>query len=77
MGHTEAADLLQQTLDEEKATDEKLTTLAESGINQEAADARQAGAGEDDDEAEEAAPKAQPRPRPRAKATAAKSRARR
>jgi ferritin-like metal-binding protein YciE len=39
MGHTEAARLLQQTLDEEKATDEKLTALAESGINQEAADA--------------------------------------
>jgi ferritin-like metal-binding protein YciE len=38
MGHTEAADLLQQTLDEEKAADEKLTALAESGINQEAAD---------------------------------------
>ena len=30
MGHTEAADLLQQTLDEEKAADEKLTALAES-----------------------------------------------
>jgi ferritin-like metal-binding protein YciE len=39
MGHTEAADLLQQTLDEEKATDEKLTALAEGGINQEAAQA--------------------------------------
>jgi ferritin-like metal-binding protein YciE len=38
MGHTDAADLLQQTLDEEKAADEKLTALAESGINQEAAD---------------------------------------
>ena len=38
MGHTEAADLLQQTLDEEKAADEKLSSLAESGINQEAAD---------------------------------------
>ena len=38
MGHTEAADLLQETLDEEKATDEKLTTLAEGGINQEAAE---------------------------------------
>ena len=36
MGHTEAADLLQQTLDEEKAADEKLTSLAEGGINQEA-----------------------------------------
>ena len=38
MGHTEAADLLQETLDEEKATDEKLTVLAEGGINQEAAE---------------------------------------
>jgi ferritin-like metal-binding protein YciE len=39
MGHTEAADLLQQTLEEEKAADEKLSSLAEGGINQEAADA--------------------------------------
>jgi len=38
MGHTEAAELLQETLDEEKAADEKLTSLAEAGINQEAAD---------------------------------------
>ena len=37
MGHTDAADLLQQILDEEKAADEKLSELAESGINQEAA----------------------------------------
>ena len=34
MGHTEAAKLLQQTLDEEKAADEKLSGLAEGGINQ-------------------------------------------
>ena len=34
MGHTEAADLLQQNLDEEKAADEKLSGLAEGGINQ-------------------------------------------
>jgi ferritin-like metal-binding protein YciE len=39
MGHTEAANLLQETLDEEKAADEKLTALAEAGINQEAASA--------------------------------------
>jgi ferritin-like metal-binding protein YciE len=38
MGHTEAASLLQQTLEEEKAADEKLSGLAESGINQSAAD---------------------------------------
>jgi ferritin-like metal-binding protein YciE len=39
LGHTEAAALLQQTLDEEKAADEKLSGLAEGGINQTAADA--------------------------------------
>jgi ferritin-like metal-binding protein YciE len=49
MGLTEAAELLQQTLDEEKAADEKLTALAEEGINQEAADA----VNPDDDEEEE------------------------
>jgi ferritin-like metal-binding protein YciE len=38
MGHTEVAGLLQQTLDEEKAADQKLTGLAEGGINQTAAD---------------------------------------
>jgi ferritin-like metal-binding protein YciE len=37
MGHDEAADLLQQTLDEEKAADETLSKLAEGGINQRAA----------------------------------------
>jgi ferritin-like metal-binding protein YciE len=38
MGHTEAANLLQQNLNEEKAADKKLSDLAESGINQSAAD---------------------------------------
>jgi ferritin-like metal-binding protein YciE len=38
MGHTDAADLLQETLEEEKAADEKLSALAEGGINQGAAD---------------------------------------
>ena len=46
MGHTEAAKLLQQTLDEEKAADKKLSGLAEGGINQGAADAAHV----DDDE---------------------------
>jgi ferritin-like metal-binding protein YciE len=48
LGHEEAADLLQQTLDEEKAADEKLSALAEGGINQSAADA-----GESEDEGDE------------------------
>ena len=39
MGHSEAAELLQQTLDEEKAADKKLSGIAESGINSSAADA--------------------------------------
>jgi ferritin-like metal-binding protein YciE len=38
LGEQTAAELLQQTLDEEKATDERLTALAESGLNQEAAE---------------------------------------
>ena len=33
MGHTEVVSLLEQTLEEEKATDKKLTQLAESEIN--------------------------------------------
>jgi ferritin-like metal-binding protein YciE len=36
LGYTNAAHLLQQTLDEEKQTDEKLTSLAERGINTQA-----------------------------------------
>ena len=43
MGHTEAADLLQETLDEEKAADQKLSGLAEGGINQGAADVAHPG----------------------------------
>jgi ferritin-like metal-binding protein YciE len=34
LGYSQAADLLQQTLQEEEATDKKLTQLGESGINQ-------------------------------------------
>jgi ferritin-like metal-binding protein YciE len=43
MGHTEAAELLQETLDEEKATDRALSSLAESGINQVASGAIHSG----------------------------------
>jgi ferritin-like metal-binding protein YciE len=63
MGHDDAADLLQETLDEEKTADEKLSALAEGGINQEAADAAHP---EDEDAEEEPAPAA----RGRAKAPA-------
>jgi ferritin-like metal-binding protein YciE len=42
MGHNEAAKLLRETLEEEKVADEKLSALAEGGINQGAADAAHA-----------------------------------
>ena len=61
MGHDEAAELLEQTLEEEKAADEKLSALAEDGINQEAADsAHESGEEEEEDEA----PAKRPQPRP-------------
>src|SRR5678815_153755 len=49
MGHDEAADLLQETLDEEKAADEKLSGLAEGGINQAAAEGAPPNADEDEE----------------------------
>ena len=55
MGHEEAASLLQQTLDEEKAADDKLTSIAEAGINQDAADAAHPEKSDDDEEDEEPA----------------------
>jgi ferritin-like metal-binding protein YciE len=51
MGHDEAADLLQQNLDEEKAADEKLSSIADGGVNEEAASIAHPE-GSDDDEAE-------------------------
>lgn len=59
LGMDEAADLLEQTLKEEKETDERLTQIAESNINQEAGreDEDEEGSGEDsesdEDESEE------------------------
>jgi len=50
MGHEEAAQLLQQNLDEEKAADQKLSALAEDGINEEAA----AGAEQDENDEDDA-----------------------
>lgn len=41
MGHNEVADLLQTTLDEESAANDKLTKLAESGINEKANDMKE------------------------------------
>jgi ferritin-like metal-binding protein YciE len=65
MGHTEAADLLQQILDEEKAADEKLTEVAETGVNEQAF----AGAHSDKEK-----PEAEMQARPRRAAAASISR---
>jgi ferritin-like metal-binding protein YciE len=46
LGHDEAVPLLEQNLNEEKAADEKLTAVAESGVNEQAA----AGELEEDEE---------------------------
>jgi ferritin-like metal-binding protein YciE len=50
MGHTEVVALLEQTLEEEKAADKKLTMLAESEIN--AAAIAEGGQGEEEEEEE-------------------------
>jgi len=49
MGHNEAAAVLEEILDEEKAADEKLTELAEGGINEEAASTN----GDEDEESDD------------------------
>jgi ferritin-like metal-binding protein YciE len=54
MGHDAAAGLLQDILNEEKIADEKLTLLAEGGINQAAA--ARAHGGDDDDTGETPVP---------------------
>jgi ferritin-like metal-binding protein YciE len=54
LGHGEAAGFLQANLDEEKAADEKLTALAEGGINQAAADAAGSDDGDEEEEGDEA-----------------------
>ena len=56
MGHAEAADLLEETLEEEKAADEKLTSLAEGGINEQAANSAQGEDEEEEEDEEEAEP---------------------
>jgi ferritin-like metal-binding protein YciE len=70
LGMTEAVQLLEETLEEEKVTDQKLTQLALSGVNQEAEDE-----GDDEPKAKsKAAPKAAKAPaKPAAKTAPAKA----
>ena len=53
MGHTDAAALLQENLDEEKAANKKLSELAEGGINQGAADGAEPDEELEDEEGED------------------------
>jgi ferritin-like metal-binding protein YciE len=55
LGHTRAKDLLGETLDEEKATDEKLSGLARSDVNRQALTAGAGMQDEEDEESEETA----------------------
>jgi ferritin-like metal-binding protein YciE len=57
LGHDDAAELLEQTLNEEKETDRKLTELAEAYLNEQA----QQGAAQEQDEEEEEEKPARPR----------------
>jgi ferritin-like metal-binding protein YciE len=50
LGENEAADLLEQTLDEEKEADQLLTQIAESSVNSQAASREGEGEDEEDDE---------------------------
>jgi ferritin-like metal-binding protein YciE len=59
LGEDEVAKLLEQTLAEEKAADEKLTAAAESGLNQQAAEGDD---GELDDEEDAPKPAAKKKP---------------
>jgi ferritin-like metal-binding protein YciE len=63
LGESEAATLLQETLDEEKSADKKLSGLAESGVNQ-------AAASDDMEEEEEPTPSRSARGSSRASARA-------
>ena len=54
MSHNDAADLLQEILDEEKAADERLNAIAESGVNEQAASSVEG----EDEESEEQRPAA-------------------
>ena len=54
MGHTEAASLLEETLNEEKAADERLTSIAEGGVNRAAASSAHPHNDDADEDAEEA-----------------------
>jgi len=62
LGHDDVAELLSESLEEEKAADKKLTELAEAGLNDAAA-----SASESDDDAEEVGDEDEDEDKPRSK----------
>lgn len=77
LGKTEVAAILEETLDEEKEADQKLTQIAEASVNEDAAER----SGDEDEEEEEEEPSTRRGPRRmqgrgRARATAADKRRR-
>jgi len=74
LGLSEVAEILQETLAEEKATDEKLTALAESGINEAAtAGVSEEEDAEDEEEEEEAPARSAGKSQPAAASASARS----
>jgi ferritin-like metal-binding protein YciE len=72
MGHNEAAGLLDEILEQEKAADEKLTQIAEGGINQDAAEMAHGGEDAEEEKPAPAPRRSAPKPR-RAKRPAARA----
>jgi ferritin-like metal-binding protein YciE len=65
-GHEDVASLLQETLDEEKEADERLTALAEAGINQKAQQQSSESDEPEQQKSEAPAAEAEPAPEPEA-----------
>jgi ferritin-like metal-binding protein YciE len=57
MGHNDAVNLLRETLEEEKAADEKLTSIAEGGVNEQASEGAHDKADEEEQEPAATAPR--------------------
>jgi ferritin-like metal-binding protein YciE len=53
MGHSEAADRLEENLEEEKAADRKLSSIAESGVNEQASQGAHSGDQDEEDDEED------------------------
>jgi ferritin-like metal-binding protein YciE len=74
MGHEDVVPLLQATLDEEKAADEKLTSIADGGVNEQASEGAPMKDDDTDEEAHTVATGARSGSKPAAKSAGSKRR---